>query len=138
MVLALYQEDPPGEAMSPQKIQRTVKELSLHPDKGAIIIIRVGDTIVGYAIVIYYWSNEYGGDIACVDELYVKPSWRNRGIGASCLTHMASAKAPDLKGLQVEITPANMRAFEFYSRQGFTPMANRHLFKKLPDSEDNC
>jgi len=131
MILALYHEDPPGEEITHHKIQRTVQELASHPDKGAITIVRVGDVVVGYAIVIYYWSNEYGGDIACIDELYVKPPWRDKGIGVSCLEHIASAKAGDLKGLQVEITPANTKALAYYSRQGFTPKANRHLFRRL-------
>jgi hypothetical protein len=75
MIFALYREDPPGQKMSRQKIRHTTRELSSHPDKGAITIIYVGETAVGYAIVIYYWSNEYGGDVACIDEFYVKPSF---------------------------------------------------------------
>jgi ribosomal protein S18 acetylase RimI-like enzyme len=131
MILALYREDPPGQKMSRQKIRRTTQELSLHPEKGAITIIHVGKTVVGYTIVVCYWSNEYGGNIACIDELYVKPSWRNRGIGSSCLDHIADAKGTDVKGLQVEITPANKKALAFYSRRGFKPMPNCHLFRSL-------
>ena len=131
MILALYREDPPGQKMSRQKIRCTTQELFSHPDKGAITIIHVGETAVGYTIVVYYWSNEYGGDVACIDELYAKPSWRDRGIGSSCLDHIANANGTDLKGLQVEITPANRKALGFYSRRGFKPKANRHLFRRL-------
>jgi ribosomal protein S18 acetylase RimI-like enzyme len=131
MIFALYREDPPGQTMSRQKIRRTVQELSSHPDKGAITLIQIGDAVVGYAIVIYFWSNEYGGDVACIDELYVKPSWRDKGIGSSCLEHIARAKGTDLRGVRLEVTPANRKALVFYSRHGFARMANRHLFKKL-------
>ncbi len=131
MILALYQEDPPGQEMSCRKIRRTVKELVLHPDKGTITLICVGDAVVGYAIVIYYWSNEYGGDIASIDEFYVKPAWRGKGIGTSFLEHFGAANNGALRGLQVEVTPANTKSFAYYSRHGFTPMMNRHLFRKL-------
>lgn len=131
MILALYAEDPPGETMSRPKIQRTVRELALHPDKGALTLICVGDTIVGYAIIIYYWSNEYGGDIAALDEFYVKPPWRGKGIGSSFLESLAGTDTRTLKGVQVEVTPANAKAFAYYLRHGFTPVPNRHLFKAI-------
>jgi N-acetylglutamate synthase-like GNAT family acetyltransferase len=44
---------------------------------------------------------------------------------------IAHAKGADLKGLQVEITPANRKALAFYSRRGFRPIPNRHLFRSL-------
>jgi GNAT superfamily N-acetyltransferase len=131
MALALYREDPPGQRMSPRKIRHTITELSTHPDKGAITIMHVGDAIAGYAIIIYYWSNEYGGNIAHIDELYVKPSWRNRGIGSSYLKHINKTKGMNLKGIHVETTPANQKALAFYSRHGFKPAENCHMFRKL-------
>ena len=131
MILGLYQEDPPGEEMSFEKIRRTVEELLSYPEKGIINIFRVDDDIVGYAIVIYYWSNEYGGNIASIDEFYVKPLWRGKRIGTSFLERIAIDNANNLKGIQLEVTPANHKAFAYYSRNGFSPKANRHLFRKL-------
>lgn len=132
MVLALYREDPPGQHMSSRKIRHTITELSTHPDKGAITTMHVGDAIAGYAIIIYYWSNEYGGNIAHIDEFYVKPPWRNKGIGSSYLKHITQTKGMNLKGIHVETTPANQKALTFYSRHGFKQAENRHMFRKLP------
>ncbi len=132
MVLALYREDPPGQKMSPRKLQRTIAELRAHPGKGTIAIMRVAEAIVGYAIVVYYWSNEYGGNIALIDELYVKPAWRRKGVGSSCLLHIAKRTRMNLKGMHLETTPSNRRARAFYSRHGFRVVANRHMFRELP------
>ena len=131
MVLALYREDPTGQKMSLRKIRRTVAELCSHPDRGGITIVRAGKTIVGYAVIIYFWSNEYGGNVAHIDELYVRPQWRSRGIGASFIEHVAGTKGRRLKGVRLEVTPANERAFTFYSRHGFKLEKNRHMFLKL-------
>ena len=131
MVLALYREDPTGQKMSLRKIRRTVAELCSRPDRGGITIMRVGKAIAGYALVIYFWSNEYGGNIAHVDELYVRPQWRSRGIGGTCIEHVAGTEGKKLKGIRLEVTPANERAFAFYSRHGFKPAKNRHMFRKL-------
>lgn len=131
MVLALYAEDRYGAPMTREKIAGTVRELTRRPVKGRIVTFCAGQAIVGYAIVIHYWSNEYGGDIATLDELYVKPAWRNRGIGAAFLEYVARPGEHNVVALQLEVTPTNERALQYYLRHGFAPDANRHLFRKL-------
>jgi ribosomal protein S18 acetylase RimI-like enzyme len=130
MIFALYREDSWGEKISRRKIRDTVQELTRHPEKGIISIFRVGEAVVGYSIVITYWSNEFGGKIALIDECYVKPSWRNQGIGTSFIKYVSNAKAAGLKGIVAEVTPVNKHALAFYSRQGFAPAQNRYLFKR--------
>ena len=137
MIFALYREDPFGENISRRKIRDTVQELTRHPGKGAISIFHVGEAVLGYSIVITYWSNAFGGNIALIDECYVKPSWRNKGIGTSFIKYVSAAKAARLKGIGTEITPVNKRALTFYSRQGFAPAQNQYLFKRLvPDKTE--
>lgn len=131
MVIALYIEDPPGQHMSEQNVKRTISELTAHPDKGSITLIHAGAEIIGYAIVIHYWSNEYNGNIACIDELYIKPEWRCRGVGSECLKHIAKTPQIRFRGMQVEATRGNRRAMAFYKRHGFTPAKNRYLFRAL-------
>jgi len=131
MALALYREDPPGHKMTRRKIRRTIAELSNHPDKGVIHVIRIGDSIVGYAVIIYFWSNEYGGNIACLDEFYIKPAWRRKGIGSSYLKRVVGIDGLNLKGMHVEATPLNKKVFSFYFRNGFKVAKNRHMFKPI-------
>lgn len=129
MALALYREDPPGHRMSRHRIRRTIAEFSRHPDKGTITIIHVGREIIGYAIVVHFWSNEYGGNIACLDELYIKPAWRSRGVGSGFLKQLA--RTSGLRGIHLETTPKNNRARRFYCRQGFRRSNNIHLIKEV-------
>lgn len=130
MVSALYREDPSTQCVTAKNIRRTIREFMQHPDKGRIFIIAVGREVVGYAIVVHFWSNEYGGNIAYIDELYLKPAWRSRGLGGAVLEHFASMRNPKFKGLHLETTPANHRARTFYMRHGFSPVRNQHLFRK--------
>jgi len=73
MIHALYREDPGNEQITDEKISKTVKELRKNPSKGKIIIFEKRKVTIGYSILIFYWSDEYGGDILHIDELYVKP-----------------------------------------------------------------
>ncbi len=131
MVLALYAEDSYGEQMSSAKIRRTVQELARHPEKGQIVVFSVDAAVVGYAIMVYFWSNEWGGNVATLDEFYVKPAWRGRGIGTAFLSYIAAAGDASAVSLELEVTPTNDRALAYYTRQGFRPVANRHLVKQL-------
>ena len=128
MIRALYTEDDYGQPMSSDKIARTVAELQKHPEKGTIFIFENKHGIVGYAITVFFWSNEFGGNIAEIDELYVKPELRNKGIGTRFLDYSAHSHAENVVGLQLEVTPSNERALGYYTRYGFKESKNKQLY----------
>jgi GNAT superfamily N-acetyltransferase len=131
MILELYREDPEGEPMTREKIDRTVHELSRHPEKGSVIIFIADDAVAGYAILVFYWSNEYGGDVVFIDELYVKPRWRGQGIATRFIEHLVKQPDETTQALALEVTPGNERAYTYYQKLGFIPTRNRQLVKEL-------
>jgi len=128
MVMALYAEDPEGEVMTPEKVRRTVEHLAFRPDKGEIILIQDGARYCGYSIVLFLWSNELDGDIIVVDELYVRPQFRSRGLGRSFFGWLES-RFPEAKAVELETTPANTRARELYQKLGFAETENVRMRK---------
>lgn len=131
MMLALYREDPEGEPLTPAKIWRTLAELRQHPEKGRILMFWVEEMIVGYGLIIVYWSNEFGGNILCIDELFVKTEWRNQGIATQFFAILpVNPLFECVAGLQLEVTPSNARALRYYQRIGFQTSLNAHLVKR--------
>ncbi len=128
-MLALYAEDSPGEPMDAGKIRRTLRTLEAHPDKGRVRLIEVDGACIGYLILIDFWSNEYGGDLLTLDELYLRPEWRGRGFGRAVIEHLVATLPQAAVGLQLEVSPQNPRAASFYRRLGFRPMRNRPLVR---------
>jgi ribosomal protein S18 acetylase RimI-like enzyme len=126
MVYQLYREDPGAKQMTPNKVSQTVNQLRNNPNKGRILIFETEGRIVGYAILIFYWSNEYGGDIVHIDELYVKPEHRGRGIAAAFLKQL-HRQSYGAVALELEVTPSNTRALHYYKRLGFKETKNLHL-----------
>ena len=61
LIKSLYREDPEGKPVFDEKINKTFNQLTKHPDKGTIMIVEVDSKIIGYSILINFWSNEYGG-----------------------------------------------------------------------------
>jgi len=130
MMHALYVEDPVNEPITDQKISKTVTELRKQPRKGRIIIFDKDSVTIGYSILIFYWSNEYGGNILHIDELYVKPEHRERGAATCFFKHVARTYGDKIVAVQLEVSPSNIRAMNYYQKLGFKKTRNVHLTRR--------
>lgn len=126
-VKKLYEEDPEGKPASDQNIQKTFAELQKYPEKGTFYILEVDGQSAGYALLINFWSNEYGGNILTVDELYVDERFRGQGLGTKFMQFLIDEKPGDYVSIQLETTPSNERARRLYERLGFVLSENDHL-----------
>ena len=128
-VLSLYRKELPGMEMTSSKIRSTFKEFTLRPEKGRIIAFEMDNTVVGYAILVFFWSNEFGGDFIEVDELFVQEGYRNRGIGKMFFHWLEETWYGKAVGLALQTLPSNERAIAFYKRMGFSVSKNLHFMK---------
>lgn len=127
----LYQEDPNGKPMLPQKVKNTFNSLTAHPDRGTIIVLEHEKEIIGYAILINFWSNEFGGNIVDIDELYIKKEFRSQGIGTNFIKYLVETKFNNSVALRLEVTPENTRARKLYESIGFKLHKNDTLTLEL-------
>ena len=89
--------------------------------------------IVGYIILTFIFSFEYGGKIAFVDELFIKETARGKGIGKEAIQFI-QREVPklSLKLLYLEVEPHNENAQKLYLAHDFV-IHNRKLMKyKVP------
>ncbi|WP_105616316.1 GNAT family N-acetyltransferase [Vallitalea okinawensis] len=128
MIPALYDENPEGEAIDIIIISKTIETLSMYPQKGEIIIMEEQEDIIGYSLIILYWSNEYGGDLVNIDELYVKPKYRGNGYATYFMEYVFSHYSDNT--IILEVTPSNIKAYNYYKKLGFKDIENRHMIKK--------
>lgn len=132
MCLALYAEDP-GQQVTADQARRTLKVFREEPMRGCAIVAVVDSLVVGYALLASFWSNEYGGEICTVDELYVKATHRNHGLATELFRSIGENRElwkDRPVALQLEVTPANARARAFYERLGFRSR-NQTLRRRL-------
>jgi GNAT superfamily N-acetyltransferase len=122
---ALYVEDPGVRPVPPEQTRRTLAELRKNPVRGQAWVCGSGTEPAGYAFLIYFWSNEVGGEICVIDEVYVKPGSRGKGHGRALFTKLIGEKK--FPALDLEVTPANGRARAFYEGFGFAPLKNQHM-----------
>lgn len=122
MFLALNHEDPGQLPVDRRHIERTLTVLRAEPARGKAVVAEVDGRVIGYALLIPFWSNELGGEVCTIDELYVVPDRRGRGIGrrlvASLCDDVALWPGPAV-ALGLEVSPANGRARRFFESCGF-------------------
>ena len=118
--LALFTEDPSPEPVDDAQVRRTLVALRAEPLRGRAVVLEIDGVVVGHAFLISFWSNELGGDVCTIDELYVGPSARGDGHASALLGALARGQLyPDAVALQLEVTPNNARALRLYQRLGF-------------------
>ncbi|MEY8831300.1 GNAT family N-acetyltransferase [Sedimentitalea sp. XS_ASV28] len=87
---------------------------------GAAYLIGPARAPIGYVIITFGWSVEYGGLDGIIDEIYLRPPVRKRGIATEVLISLPKALAEaGVKGLHLEVDRENETAQKLYARAGF-------------------
>ena len=77
---------------------------------------------IGYIILTFGWSVEFGGMDGFVDEIYVRPAVRGRGIATEVLEQLPKTLAGSgLRALHLEVDRTDDKTVSLYRRQGFQP-----------------
>ncbi len=131
LVKDFYEETPSVRRITDEKIKRTFSAFAADPGKGKILVIAKGKIIIGYALLANFWSNEWGGNVLFLDEIYLKPEFRDQGIGRSFINYLIKKKYNHATAIQLEVSPANKKAKAFYKDIGFKPYQNEYFLYNL-------
>lgn len=126
---ALYRED--GTArFERRRAEAGFRQLMEDGSFGCVWMIDVDGRSVGYVALTWGFSIEHWGRVGLVDELYVLPDHRGRGLGAAAMELAErSCRERGVKAVQLEVSRANVRAQGLYRRRGFADH-DRYLMTK--------
>lgn len=89
---------------------------------GAVWLLGLAKAPTGYVIITFGWSMELGGMDAFVDELYVRPKVRKRGIASEALMTIAHSLGDvGVKALHLEVDKTDEATQRLYTRARFKP-----------------
>lgn len=98
---------------------------------GAVYLAGPARAPIGYVVICFGWSVEFGGMDGFVDEIYIRPAVRGRGIGSEILMSLPKALAgAGLKALHLEVARDNDRARKLYEKLHFVPRENYVLMTR--------
>jgi ribosomal protein S18 acetylase RimI-like enzyme len=129
MARAFHAED--GHPMS-AKAEESLKKAFEPSPYVQVFVIRENGVIAGYGILCYSWSIEFGGMTSYLDDFYMKPDFRGRGLGTMAMEafeDMSRAKGCCIFHLETEA--ANTKAKAFYLERGMEDTGRSLLIRKL-------
>lgn len=90
------------------------------PSYGQIQVAEAEGQLVAYFVLAFGYSLEFLGRDAFLDELYVAPAWRGRGLGQQALDRLEEAcRAEGIRAVHLEVERTKPRTIELYRRRGY-------------------
>jgi ribosomal protein S18 acetylase RimI-like enzyme len=95
-------------------------------------LMREDERALGYLIITLGYSVEYGGRDGFIDDLYVKPNSRGRGLGRQLLAFaFRQAETLGIGTLHLEVEPGNDAALDLYRAAGFEETGRRLMRRRV-------
>ncbi len=92
-------------------------------------IIESEGKTAGYMLFMKSFSQEAGGRFAFLDELYVRPEYRGRGLGREALAFAQSrVDGGQWRRVRLEVAPGNDGAREMYRRAGYMALPYEQMY----------
>lgn len=100
-----------------------------------VVLAYVDDTVVGFALFFHNFSTFLGRPGLYLEDLFVVPEWRGRGVGRKLLAHVAALAVERQCGrMEWSVLDWNTSAIGFYERLGATLMKDWKLCRLTGDS----
>ncbi|HZX96937.1 MAG TPA: GNAT family N-acetyltransferase [Myxococcales bacterium] len=128
LIEAQYREH--GIAMGGPRLAGALR--TLVRGKGLVLLSTERVTPVGTAVLSWNYELERGGAVAWLDELYVVPERRGKGIGRALLRHaLREARREGCESVQLEVVRGHDRAARLYVREGFARLPRTRYMRVL-------
>jgi GNAT superfamily N-acetyltransferase len=113
---------------------RSVIEQIVKDDRLGFVLVALekNQRPVGIALGCAFLGIEHGGTSGWVEELYVRPEFRERGIGSLLVAEFIRiASVLGWRAIDLEIDSGHRRAVSLYERHGFTQLDRLRLSRRL-------
>lgn len=130
MCQAFYTTDAVLLPISIEKIKATFKKALEDSPFLRLVFIEKENISIGYALFAFYWSNEAGGMVAQLEEIYILPEYRGQNCGNFFFEWMFETYSSEVARFRLEACKHNTPALNLYHKQGFKPLDYIQLIKE--------
>ncbi len=97
----------------------TFRELMRSEDYAICYIFELDGKTAGYSLLAKTYSQEAGGMVVWIEEIYVLPEFRGRGIGKEFFSFILKNRPENVKRFRLEAEKENEGAIRLYKSFGF-------------------
>lgn len=109
------------------------RKLLSNPSLGCAWLAGAGGTAIGHAVLTARYTMEHGASSGYVDDLYVDPDHRRKGVGFALLGMLIrECRVRELASVYVEVGQSNRPALALYARFGLEPVTDGRLLLSGP------
>jgi diamine N-acetyltransferase len=132
MMRKLAEQEPGAYYFDEPVVRRLLREFLANLSLGRAWIFSEGAAPAGYIVLTLGYSFEYHGRDAFVDELYVEPQYRRRGIARQALRFVEEqARKMGVQAIHLEVDHGNDPARELYRGSGYEDHGRYLVTKRL-------
>ncbi|HYS54591.1 MAG TPA: GNAT family N-acetyltransferase [Thermoanaerobaculia bacterium] len=129
--LAIYEKLEQKVVATEEKLRQT---LFGSPRFAEVVFAEVDGEEAGFALFFHNYSTFLGQPGIYLEDLFVKPEWRGRGIGKSLLTHLAHlAKERGCGRIEWAVLDWNAPSIDFYKSIGAVALDDWIVFRLKPE-----
>lgn len=112
-------------------IERTFEECMNEGAYALGFILEYEGQTAGYGLVAKTFSQEAGGYVYWLEELYILEEYRSKGLGSEFFAYVEEHKEEGVKRFRLEVEEDNVRAAALYERLGYKPLAYKQMKKEF-------
>ena len=131
MCREFYSGDAVDHAIPQEYMQATFNEILRQGPYLRGIIFEQDGKIAGYGQLSFTFSNEVGGFVVLIEEIYVQPEYQNGGIGNAYLEWLKKEYGKMAKRFRLEVCAGNSGAIRLYSKKGFEKLTYEQMILDL-------
>ena len=130
MAKEFYSTDAVISPVAEENFSTTFDEM-MKSDRYAVgYIFELDGKTVGYALLAKTFSQEAGGMVIWIEELYIKDGFRSKGLGSEFFRFLESTYG-GIKRFRLEVEKENTGAVRLYEKQGFSFFAYDQMIKEI-------
>jgi ribosomal protein S18 acetylase RimI-like enzyme len=106
--------------------EATIHDVASGVDLAPAFLLAENDEIVGFFVLTLGYSMENGGTDGFIDDIYLIPRVRGRGLGKQAVAlALEEARGCGIRVLLLEVEAHNGRAYNLYTAMGFADTKRR-------------
>ena len=130
MARTFYDSDAVDHPVPDAFLTRTFDEMMARNTYAEGYLLEEDGRALGYALLAKTWSQEAGGMAVWIEELYVSPEARGKGLGTLALMYLEGKYVSEgYKRIRLEYTAENERAAKLYRHLGFKTLDYLQMLK---------
>lgn len=127
MCLDFYNTDGVDHSIPVSNIEKTFDILIKGSEYTKSFIYEKNNKAAAYILLALTYSNEAGGLVVWIEEIYVRPEFQSQGIGSELIDYVLEKYKNTASRFRLEITDSNIGARKLYESKGFKNLPYKQM-----------